>query len=84
MPYPLRNREAIYQSLIRTLLPLRNEYQVVLVPQGPKIFSLAAMLVHLTYPDVQISYPVFKRNLAVERHGSGEPVVLDVLFEADV
>ena len=79
--YPIRNGQAIYQSLIETILPLREQYEVQLVPQGPKIFSVAAMLVHLEYPDITISYPVFKKPPTVDRQASGEPVILDVIFE---
>ncbi|MCK5135507.1 MAG: hypothetical protein KAR19_06930 [Bacteroidales bacterium] len=81
--YPLRNGQLIYQSLIDTILPLRNEYEITLVPVGPKIFSVVAMLVHLGYPDTLISYPVFKKRPSVDRHPSGEPVVLDVRFEGE-
>lgn len=79
--YPIRNGQNIYQSLIDTILPLREQYEVQLVPQGPKIFSVAAMLVHLEYPDTIISYPTFKRPPTVDRQPLGEPVVLDVFFE---
>jgi len=81
--YPIRNGQEIYQSLINTILPLRDEYSILLIPQGPKIFSVVAMLVHLGYPDAMISYPVFKKPPAVDRQTSGEPVVLDILFEGE-
>jgi hypothetical protein len=81
--YPIRNGQAIYQSLIDTILPIRNEYEITLIPQGPKIFSVASMLVHLGYPDTRISYPVFKRTHAAERQPCGEPVILDVCFEGE-
>ncbi|PID91161.1 MAG: hypothetical protein CSA96_09855 [Bacteroidetes bacterium] len=81
--YPIRNGQSIYKSLIEIILPLRNEYALTLIPQGPKIFSVAAMLVHLSYPDVRISYPVYHKKLALEKHASGEPVLLDISFETD-
>lgn len=81
--YPIRNGQLIYQCMIDTILPLRNEYAITLIPQGPKIFSVVAMLVHLVYPDAMISYPVFKKPPAVDRRPCGEPVVLDVLFEGE-
>lgn len=81
--YPIRNGQLIYQSLSDTILPLRNEYSIMLVPQGPKIFSVVSMLVHLGYPDTLISYPVFKKRPAVDRKPHGEPVVLDVHFECE-
>ncbi|MDF1574439.1 MAG: hypothetical protein P1P86_04515 [Bacteroidales bacterium] len=81
--YPIRNGQIIYQSLIDTILPLRNDYTIVLIPQGPKIFSVAAMLVHMGYPDVKISYPVLKKPPLSDRLPRDEPVVLDILFEGE-
>lgn len=81
--YPIRNGQAIYQGLIDTILPLRNDYIITLIPHGPKIFSVVAMLVHLRYPDVRISYPVFNKPPAVDRHPCGEPVVLDIHFDGE-
>lgn len=81
--YPIRNGQTIYQSLINTILPLRNDHSIIIVPHGPKIFSVVAMLIHLGYPDVRISYPSFKKPPVADRSPSGEPVVLDVLFEGE-
>jgi len=81
--YPVRNGQTIYQSLIDTILPLRTDHYITLIPQGPKIFSVAAMLVHFGYPDTAISYPVFKKPPAIDRKPCGDPVVLDILFEGE-
>lgn len=81
--YPIRNGQAIYQSLINTILPLRHDHSIILIPHGPKIFSVVAMLVHLGYPDIRISYPSFKKPAAADRFPSGEPVILDILFEGE-
>ena len=81
--YPIRNGQEIYQSLINTILPLRNDHSIVLVPHGPKIFSVVSMLVHLGYPDIRISYPDFKKHIIADRLPKDEPVVLDILFEGE-
>lgn len=81
--YPIRNGQAIYQSLINTILPLRDEYSIVLIPQGPKIFSVVSMLVHMGYPDIRISYPRFKKPPTADREPKDDPVVLDILFEGE-
>ncbi len=81
--YPIRNGQTIYHSLIDTILPLRDEFNILLIPQGPKIFWVAAMLVNLGYPDTQISYPQFKKPPSTDRHPIGEPVVLDIIFEGE-
>jgi hypothetical protein len=81
--YPIRNGQIIYQSLIDTILPLRNEYSIVMVPHGPKFFSVVSMLVHFGYPDIQINYPKFKKSPSMDRTPHDEPIVLDVLFEGE-
>lgn len=81
--YPIHNGQTIYHILINTILPLRNKYTVIIVPHGPKIFSLVAMLVQMGYPDTVVSYPVFKKPPAVDRIPSGDPVLLDLLFEGE-
>ena len=81
--YPIRNGQATYQSLMNTLLPLRDEYSIVLIPQGPKIFSVVSMLVHMGYPDIKIGYPRFKKPPTTDRLPKDEPVVLDILFEGE-
>jgi hypothetical protein len=81
--YPIRNGQAIFERLIDIILPLRYNHTILLVPHGPKIFSLVSMLVHLGYPDTVISYPVFKKPPDKDRLPSGEPVILDILFEGE-
>ena len=81
--YPIRNGQTIYQSLIDTILPLRTEYSIILVPHGPKFFCVVSLLVHLGYPDIQVNYPKFKKSVAIDRSSCDEPVYLDVLFEGE-
>lgn len=81
--YPIRNGQIIYQNLIDIILPLRNDCIISLIPQGPKIFSVATMLVHFSYPDTRISYPVIKKRPVIDRHAFGDPVILDVYFEEE-
>lgn len=81
--YPIWNGQTIYQNLINTILPLRDEYSIILIPQGPKIFSVVSMLVHLGYPDIRISYPRFRTPPPVDRLAKDTPVIMDVLFEGE-
>lgn len=81
--YPINNGQIIYQELIDIILPLRKEYDVSIIPQGPKIFSMASMLLQIGYPDTLLSYPVFKRNQVKDRMPCGKPVILDIHFEAE-
>ena len=81
--YPIRNGQTIYQILIDTILPLRTEYSIILVPHGPKFFYVVSLLVHLVYPDIQVNYPKFKKPVEIDRTSCDEPVILDVLFEGE-
>lgn len=81
--YPIRNGKSIYQGLVDTIMPLRTRYDVIMVPHGPKIFSLVAMLVHMRYPDTLMSYPDFKKPPLQDRVASGDTVLLDVSFESE-
>jgi len=79
--YPIYNGEDIYHKLIDVILPLRSEYEITLIPQGPKVFSITSMLVQMGYPDTILSYPVFKRAHVQDRMPSGDPVVMDIHLE---
>jgi len=81
--YPILNGQTIYQTLIDVILPLRNEYSITIIPQGPKIFSLASMLLQIGYPDTVLRYPVFKKPHISDRLPCGDPVVMDILFEEE-
>lgn len=81
--YPVHNGQTIYQSLVNVVLPLRSAYTVTIISLGPKIFSIASMLLHMGYPDITISYPEFKRARLLDRVPRGKPVILDALFEGD-
>ena len=81
--YPINNGQTIYQELIDVILPLRRDYDISIIPQGPKVFSMACILLQMGYPDTALSYPVFKRAQVQDRLPCGAPVVLDILFEAE-
>ena len=83
MAYPIHNAQNIYQILSDTVLPLRDEYSITIIPQGPKIFSLVSMLIQLGYPEINLSYPEFKRHGIHDRKSSGDPVIIDLCFEGD-
>ena len=81
--YPINHGQAIYQKLIDVILPLRKDYDISIIPQGPKIFSLVCILLQMGYPDTALSYPIFKRAQVQDRMPCGAPVVLDIFFEAE-
>lgn len=79
--YPANNGKECYQVLVDTILPLRNEYQIQIIPHGPKVLSLATLLLHQAYPDIRISYPTFRNGHFEDRDPHGDRLVMDLLFE---
>jgi hypothetical protein len=81
--YPLRDTAAVYKTLVDLSLPLRNEYNVMIVPQGPKIFSLLSMVLHLNYPDVNVVYPEYKVRERKDKKSYADHISIDLEFAAD-
>lgn len=83
--YETLEPESINSKLTSRCLDMRLKHEVVIVPQGPKSFSLISSLLSLRYPDVKLwdiitaSKPDDPNNGAAE----GEPVVLKVVFCSD-
>ena len=78
--YPVLNPLEIYKLLTDTALPLRNDYHVVIVPQGPKIFSFMAMLFQNNYPDIELINPGYHLKHAKDRLACMEITGLDLLY----
>ncbi|HKK61095.1 MAG TPA: hypothetical protein VJ951_00965 [Bacteroidales bacterium] len=78
--YPLYNSKMIYDFLIDLIMPLRLDMQVIIVPMGPKIFTLMAVLIQLSYPDIEVHYPQYKLKPLRDRNGTGYPMMVDLLF----
>lgn len=81
--YPYNNTKEIYTLLIDIILPLREEYDVVIVPQGPKIFSLMAMIFQLSYPDICLYFPKIKRSQLRDRKPFDKTTSLELIFESE-
>jgi hypothetical protein len=59
--------------------------RAVLLPFGPKIFSLISMLVAWRYPEVSVwRVSAQHSEAAVDRHASGHVIGLSAIFEPDV
>lgn len=80
MGYPLNDTEQLYRMLVNLVLPLRADYQVVIIPQGPKIFSLITMILQMSYPDIDLLYPKFKVRHIRDRIPFYEFTSLDLIF----
>jgi hypothetical protein len=80
--YEALDPEGINSILTSRCLDLRLKHEVVIVPQGPKSFSLVASLLSIRYPDIKLWEIIKSGNPADPNHGAaeGEPVVLKVTF----
>ncbi len=83
VPYPLMDTKTLYRTMLDHILPARNEHKVVIVPQGPKIFSMIAMILQLNYPDINIVYPHYISSHIIDKKPFSEQLLLDIVFEAD-
>lgn len=78
--YPVLNPLEIYKLLTDTVLPLRSDYHVVIVPQGPKIFSFMTMLFQNNYPDVELICPGYHLKHVKDRLAYPEITGLDLHY----
>jgi len=81
--YPLDNTREIYSLLVDLILPLRETHDIIVVPQGPKIFSLMAMIFQISYPDVCISLPKIKRTQLIDRKPFNQVTSLELIFSQE-
>ncbi|MEX0988289.1 MAG: hypothetical protein WD052_12505 [Bacteroidales bacterium] len=78
--YPLNNPWEIYKILLNLILPLRMDYQITIVPEGPKILSLITMLLQFNYPDIELIIPRFKVKQLKEGVPFHEFTYIDLKF----
>jgi len=80
--YEALDPEGINSMLTSRCLDLRLKHEVVIVPQGPKSFSLVSSLLSLRYPDIKLWDLRTAGKAADPNNGAaeGDPVVLKVIF----
>ena len=80
--YEALDPDGINSVLTSRCLDLRLKHEVVIVPQGPKSFSLVSSLLSIRYPDIKLWEIIKAGNPEDPNNGAaeGEPVVLKVSF----
>ena len=80
--YPAEKPDQISSMITSLCLDLRLDSSVVLVPQGPKTFGLASVLLSVRYPDVMIVDLKSKDHKVKADPGlpAGDPVILKSVF----
>jgi hypothetical protein len=83
--YETLDPEGINSKLTSRCLDLRLKHEVVIMPQGPKSFSLVSSLLSIRYPDVKLWEIITAVKSADPNNGAaeGDPIVLKVTFCPD-
>jgi hypothetical protein len=79
--YQIDNLNSVNEALTQLCIDLRLNYQVLLVPVGPKPFSLMCFVLAARYPDIQICKvsSVIQPN-ATDHRPNGELLVYKVIL----
>lgn len=81
--YPINNTAEIYSLLLDLILPLRLDYKIIIVPQGPKILALMSMILQMSYPDIELHFPHYKRKQIQDRVSFNDYTSVDLNFESE-
>jgi len=83
--YEADRLEEINSLLTSRCLDERLDSEVVIVPQGPKTFSMVSMLLSVRYPDVKLWEIILKDQKNSPDHGqpAADPVIIKVSFIND-
>jgi hypothetical protein len=83
--YNADSPEEINSLLTSYCLDQRIASEVVIVPQGPKTFSMMSMLLSVRYPDVKLWEIILKEHKSASGQGmpAGNPVLVKVSFLND-
>ncbi|QLK63189.1 hypothetical protein GE278_04460 [Enterobacteriaceae bacterium Kacie_13] len=72
---PINSIATCYDNMSQMLSPLRAEYNVSIIPFGPKPHILAAILCSFNYPNVTCLYSEYIRNETTKVESSGDFVI---------
>jgi hypothetical protein len=83
--YECNQPDEINSLLTSICLDERVNSEVVIVPQGPKTFSMVSMLLSVRYPDIKLWEIIFKDHKINPDHGNAAaiPVIVKVSFIND-
>ncbi|HIF9399031.1 TPA: hypothetical protein ACX6RT_002960 [Photobacterium damselae] len=72
---PINSIATCYDNMSQMLSPLRSEYNVSIIPFGPKPHILAAILCSFNYPNVTCLYSEYIRKETAKVESSGDFVI---------
>ncbi|MFC1518840.1 hypothetical protein ACFL6Z_03885 [Pseudomonadota bacterium] len=72
---PINSLSTCYDNMSQMLSPLKRDYNVSIIPFGPKPHILAAILCSFNFPNVTCLYSEYIRKTTVEVESSGDFVI---------
>jgi hypothetical protein len=79
--YPVNNFKSTDALLTSLTMKLRLNHHVVILPAGPKPFTLSSLILASRYPDIEVwTIDNGQAPAAYNRNPMGEPVVCKLLF----
>lgn len=82
--YPANDHGLIDAKLTALCLELRLKYKVIIVPLGPKTFTLNCLLLAVRYPDIELWEVITEKSGKIsEGKALAPPVILEALFKPD-
>jgi hypothetical protein len=83
--YDMNHPDAINSLLTTCCLDHRINHEVMIIPQGPKVFSMMALLLSVRYPDIKLWEIIGKNGLRAQGQGlpASEPVIVKAAFLDD-
>jgi hypothetical protein len=85
MRYQTDHPEQINSLITSSCLDFRVNAEVMIIPQGPKIFSMVALLVSIRYPDIKLWEIIPKSHVSSGEYGlpAAIPTVIKASFLDD-
>jgi hypothetical protein len=83
--YDMGHPDAINSSLTSCCLDYRLNQEVMIIPQGPKVFSMMALLLSIRYPDIKLWEIIGKNGEHAQGQGfpAPDPVIVKASFVND-
>ncbi len=81
---PINSLSTCYDNMSQMLSPLKRDYNVSIIPFGPKPHILAAILCSFNFPNVTCLYSEYIRKTTVEVESSGDFVISRLHIKREV
>jgi hypothetical protein len=83
--YDLNHPDAINSMLTSCCLDHRIHNEVMIIPQGPKVFSMMALLLSVRYPDIKLWEIIGKNGMRTQGEGlpASDPIIVKASFMDD-